>query len=276
MTEADGAMARLAAGLSSQINEFNRTIDAAARSLAAWYTRVGPRIAETLTALAVAGLEVRESIPSNLRSGPLTRIEPLGELSRQSGVAVVWVIPPAHIDALLAAPDPIAFVSAHREPILEHCDDLLDRHPADPSTAAAEVLEALQAGCWPAAQSHAANVIDSLILPEYPRRADVVVEASRSLTGEEELRAYMRQFALLPMIRAYRPWHPGDPQLEGFSRHATAHAVHQPWAVTPDNALIAAILAVSLAIERRDRTEIPRSGISARALTRTDDSRARG
>lgn len=233
--------------------------------------RVGPRIGEIVATIAVAGLEVQQSIPPNLRSGGLTRIGPLAELSRETGLAVAWVIPAELIDTVLDSAEPISSIATHRDWIIEHCDELLSRHPSDATVAASHILDALRADCWPAAQSHAANLIDSLILPSYPKRSDIVIEANRPLTEDEELRAYMRQFALLPMVRAYRPWHAGDAPLDGFSRHATAHAVHQTWAVTPDNALVAATVAVSLALEQRRRILIPTTGITAKALT----SRAR-
>jgi hypothetical protein len=54
---------------------------------------------------------------------------------------------------------------------------------------------------------------------------------------------------ILPMARGLVEFFPGSPLPEQFNRHATAHAVSDPRQVNPGNALIAAMLVVSVVCE---------------------------
>lgn len=269
MNDPETPIARFAAGVQGQLHAYDRQVNAAAQAIGQWWRATAPRIGQILITLAAAAAETVNSIPPNLREAGLTKIGPLAELSRNTGVAVAWVLPADTLEQVLVAPDPLAVVTGHRDLIIEQCYELLgSKGDEDAATnVALTIVEAIDAGCWPAAQSHAANLIDSLLLSHYANTKVAVDEANLPLSPDDQLRVFMRRVSLVPLVPAYRPWYRGDPPLDGFSRHATAHAVEQPWAITPTNALVAACLAVSLTLEHHSsRPVLPEVHLPATAI----------
>ncbi|MEU5263940.1 hypothetical protein [Amycolatopsis sp. NPDC021455] len=199
--------------------------------------------------------------------------------SLAQGVPLAWVPDPETVKLLLAAHGDEA-VSVHavlddrRELILDHCDsrlDELDRAPAvSPSVRVArEAIRALRLDLPSPAQAAATNLIDELL-----RTAFTIVYGGRhsqakTLSRVQSLseRAHsaglsflaslgiLRELAtMMPLLHAMTPWWPesGAPAPTTFSRHVTSHFITAPGQVTPTNALVAVLTAVSLLSQEHD------------------------
>lgn len=198
-------------------------------------------------------------------------------LADDEGIPVAWVPDPDTVRQLLAvpatAPDRrtqlLAILDTRSQIILDYCQQRLDgltpssadqQHLAD---AAGQAITALRDGLTVPAQSAAADLVDVLVARWFAPtgRRLRYDQATRRIT-ELGLRSTPITFTmllskvtllreattLLPVPMAFTSWWPqaGDPVPEVFSRHATTHALHSPRQVTPTNALIAIMLAVSL------------------------------
>lgn len=199
-------------------------------------------------------------------------------LSLAQGVPLAWVPDPETVKLLLAADDDAvslhAVLDERREPILDHCDrrlDELDRAPAgSPAVRVArEAVRALRLDLPSPAQSAAANLIDELL-----RTAFTIVYGGRpgqakTLSRVQSLseRAHsaglsflaslgiLRELAtMMPLLHAMTQWWPdsGAPAPTTFSRHVTSHFITAPGQVTPANALVAVLTAVSLLSQEHD------------------------
>ncbi|GAB2858758.1 hypothetical protein GCM10022221_67840 [Actinocorallia aurea] len=126
--------------------------------------------------------------------------------------------------------------------------------------AAAVAVDALDHGLHGPAQSHASNLFDRL-LRDLAKRGLLVPAQQKYVykTMQTSLAAHavgegmtFSQFrtatAVSPAVQALAEYWPdkGDPVPAVFSRHATAHDVHNPVQVNAGNALIAVMLVVSL------------------------------
>lgn len=102
------------------------------------------------------------------------------------------------------------------------------------------------------AQSHAANIVDSIVLAFHGKDGRTTTQKHAQLDFDDlPLRVIAENLALRPLLRALVTWWPawGTPPPEHFARHATAHAVGQEGVFTPLNALIAVMLATSLTVQ---------------------------
>lgn len=198
-------------------------------------------------------------------------------LAEREGIPMAWVPDPETVRQLLAipatAPDHraqlLAILDSRSETILGYCQQRLDSlapgsaHQQQLVDTAGQTITALRGGLTGPAQSAAANLIDTLVRRwcepaggryRYDRATQQIVALglrSTPITFTELLSkvTLLREATtLLPVPMAFTQWRPdaGDPVPEIFSRHATAHALHSADQVTPTNALIAVMLAVSL------------------------------
>ena len=262
----DSRIDRLTEGLASQLQDFNRGLEVIAEGVAAWYARIAPQIRLVVGHLALTGYEVQQSVPENLRGIGLRRISSLADLAARTGIAVAWAIPVEVLEQLLDCDDPASVLLGYQDEIVDHCETLLARYDSPSIIVASDVVAALSSGHWSAAQSLASNLIDSILVAEHPNRKALLTEVERPTTEDEKLRDYMAKVALLPVIRAFRPWYPGDPPLSGFSRHASAHAVYADGVATESNALVATCLAVSLTAQFEQRPPTMDTGVAAYPL----------
>lgn len=200
-------------------------------------------------------------------------------LSLAHGVPLAWVPDPETVKLLLTAHDDET-VSVHavlddrREPILDHCDSLLDELDRAPAAApsvriAREAVQALRLDLPAPAQSAAANLIDELARTAftivYGDRHSHAPTLSRVQTLSERARSaglsffaslgILRELAtVMPLLNAMTPWSPGSgaPAPASFSRQVTIHHITAPGQVTRTNALVAALTAVSLLCQEHD------------------------
>lgn len=210
--------------------------------------------------VSIKGVErLTEGFPSNLLEGPLGDIDDFAEIAQDDGIPISWVPNRTILNLLRAAEsttDRYKVLLEHRDVILDECDSLFDRRSRRWSQEALEAVHAAQAGHHGSAQSHAANLIDTIVLdvfmdpatrnPSAPRKK-AKKRAATPLDDEQSLLLYAEHVAVLPVTKALTDWYPGDPPPDHFSRHATAHAVGHLDVFNTEFSLIAVMLAASLA-----------------------------
>ena len=197
--------------------------------------------------------------PANLQN--CERLEEAARLAFDEGIPLSWVPRPGIVEELLDAHgrEQRQEVLTNRfHDILQDCSEVLAQTHGEWAHQAQSAVDALAAGFAAPAQSHAANVIDSVVLraycpPEVQRkkllpRDYAKILASRDYTGLSSDEILTDYFTCLPLDRAFVSWFPddGDPPLERFSRHVTAHAVGTARVFDTTKALIAVMLATSL------------------------------
>ena len=109
------------------------------------------------------------------------------------------------------------------------------------------------------AQSHASNLVDSIVLEALDRREDATDLAQDDFV-DLPLGFVAENLTLRPLVRAFVPWYPcsGTSPPPHFARHATSHAVGQTGVFDPLYALVGIMLATSLTVqffELGERTE---------------------
>lgn len=235
----------------SQIFQFSKTL-----------TEISPQVSRMLQAF-------HKAVPSNLTG--FTELDGLLVLTCEEGIPVAWV-PHAEILQLLVAahdtPTRRQILMDHRYDILADCMTALEdsrvslkHHNIDISAKchewirqSDEATRALKAGFSGPAQSHAANIIDSIapymidFTSEKRSRTDTVEFAKRDIDDETSVILYMHCLALRPLIPAYETWYASDgqPPPDQFARNVTAHGVGHPDVFKEHYALIAVMLATSL------------------------------
>lgn len=212
---------------------------------------------------------IGKAIPSNLKS--FEDLDDLLILTSEEGIPVAWVPRAEVLQLLVAAHD----TPTRRQILIDHRDDILDdcltaledgkasleHHTADVSAMCLELvgesdeaIRTLKAGFSRSAQSHAANIIESIApyMAYFPSqtwdRSATLELAEENIDGETSVILYMHCLALRPLIPAFESWYAssGKPPPDQFARHVTAHGVGHPEVFKEHYALIAVMLATSL------------------------------
>jgi hypothetical protein len=195
--------------------------------------------------------------PWNLHDVDISDMEAVAALAMEDGIPVAWVPRAALVRKLVATrPGDERFVLLleHADEILDDCTTILDEREVDGGYGqrCREAITAHRGGHIAAAQSHATNVVDSLILETFdrPQRRSATDFASVPWL-ETTLGETSANLALRPVAAAFVAWRvdAGEPVPAKFSRHATVHAAADPAAFTGVTALVAAMLATSLTVE---------------------------
>lgn len=231
-----------------------------------WVQEVLDDAANLISNVVQAALD---AIPPNLHG--LEDVRDVLTLTHDEGLPLVWVPRQEILQLLIEAPDADSrreILLSHRDEILEDCVTVLDDIKPllndcvstlppmclEWAKESGEAARALQSGLVGPAQSHAANVTDSIVphmswfLADKPTRGHTIKRANEDVNDVASLTLLMNHLALRPLVRAYRRWRPGtgQPPLDQFARHVTAHGVGHPDVFNEYNALIAVMLAVSL------------------------------
>ena len=201
--------------------------------------------------------------PDNLRE--VSDLNSVATVAREEGIPLSWVPCPEIVAALIDADGPEArlnTVSERRDEILDDCEARLGTITHEWAAQCVDALRALRLGLIGPAQSHAANIVDSIVLFRFGKggRAAAKGRASGEF-GEQLLRRAAEYLTLLPLARALTDWWPnGDAAPpDHFSRHATVHAVGYREVFTPHSATIAVMLATSLTTQFASREAATRS-----------------
>ena len=252
------AQQRFATVLAPQVSAFVAAQQRFATVLAPQVTALVERqrqIATALTPLATAWFETLDRLmPSNLR-GLLKRLGVVASVALDEGLPLCWIPRSGIVVALIEADDPEErrrILSQWRDDILDDCDAAVASSTHEWAAQCRAAIDALRQGHFGPAQSHASNIVDSIVLTlPSARPRDLAVERARRDFNEISFQQAAPYLTLRPLDRALTQWWPssGNPPPTHFARHPTAHAVGHPGVFDPVHSLIAVMLAVSLAVQ---------------------------
>ena len=196
---------------------------------------------------------VRGWMPDNLHETP--DLDSVAQVALDEGLPLCWVPRSEIVGALIDADDR----EERRNIVLERWDDVLDDCEAslegithEWASQCSEAIRALRFGMIGPAQSHAANIVDSIVVSRFGNggREATKARASEQL-GEQPLERAAEYLTLLALARALTVWwpHANASPPDHFSRHATAHAVGHAGVFSPHFAMTAVMLATSLTVQ---------------------------
>lgn len=202
------------------------------------------------TAKLIAALD--RWIPANLRG--VAALEVVAKVAFEEGLPLSWVPRTELVLLLIEADGPdarVGILTEHRDDILDDCENALDAVESEWAVQCRSAVAAMRGGHDRPAQSHASNIIDSIL-----RGLDEKGRQHARRGGELDLDELPLQLAaenltIRPLFRALTPWYPnsGIRPPDYFSRHTTSHAAGHPGVFTSTAALLAVMLATSLVVQ---------------------------
>ncbi len=203
--------------------------------------------------------------PDNLQEVPDLNV--VVTVALEEGLPFSWVPRPEIVAALIEVDSPEArqvIISERQDDILDDCEARLRVIAHEWSEQCSEAIRALRLELIGPAQSHAANIVDSIVLSRFGKRATATDRASEEF-GAQLLRRAAEYVTLLPLLRAFADWWPHTDAAppDHFSRHTTAHAVGYRGVFAPHSAIIAVMLATSLTVQFASR-EATTGGVARR------------
>lgn len=192
-------------------------------------------------------------IPENLRA--VEDLDQVATLALDEGLPLSWVPRTEIVEELLRAESANhrhEVLDQSRDEILHDCESALMPLTNEWATECRAVISAMRAGLDGPAQSHASNIIDSVVLALHgPNGRDRVASRVRDKIGDLPIRLAAEHLTLLPLFRAYATWYPhsGEAPPNHYARHPTAHAVGHPGIFAPRSALVSTMLATSLTVQ---------------------------
>jgi hypothetical protein len=217
------------------------------------YSALTKQLSSVLEGIDWAELQkvVERWLPSNLRSA--RDLAAVAQLSLDEGLPLVWVPRAEIVEKLTSAATPedrLRILSDHFDDILDDCEAALVDISHDWANQCRSALRALrQPGLEGPAQSHAGNIIDSIVLAILGGGGRGIAKQRAEEPFEDlPLQVAVESLVLRPLFLGFVNWYPdtGDPIPPHFARHPTAHAVGQVGVFTRQKALIAVMLATSL------------------------------
>ena len=233
-----------------------KTIGTQVAAIGSWHQDLARRIVVDFPRIDLRWIEAFDRLtPSNLRGLLMQELGIVAAVAFQEGLPLSWVPRGEIVAALIKADSP----QARRRILLEHRDDILDDCELALATSSHEwavqcrsAIATLRCGHVGPAQSHASNIVDSIVqtFASARPRALAVGKARRDF-DEIPFQQVASYLTLRPLDRAFIQWRPnsGNPLPTHFARHPTAHAVGQTGLFDPLNALVAVMLAASLTIQ---------------------------
>ena len=193
-------------------------------------------------------------LPENLRGGD--ELDEVARLALDEGLPLAWVPRGSVVHSLVKAEtreERSHILSEHFVEILDDCEAVLSAVTHDWASQCRSAIRALRHPDLEApAQSHAANILDSIVLAILGAKGRKVAARRASEPYDDlPLRVAVESLVLRPLFLGFAQCWPahGDPIPDHFDRHATAHAVGQAGVFTRDHALIAVMLATSLTVQ---------------------------
>ncbi len=214
-------------------------------------TRIGENITCKLTTIDIR--DPLAALPDNLRD--VDALDSVGTVAFDEGIPLSWV-PQTEIVVLLIEADEanarIGILTDRRDDILDDCEKSLAPFAHEWAVQCRSAIGAMRANLEEPSQSHASNIIDSIVLGLHGKngREHAKTQAQEDF-NELPLKLVAENLSLRPLFRAFTKWfpHTGIDPPDHFSRHATSHAVGHPGVFTPISALVAVMLATSLTIQ---------------------------
>ena len=190
-------------------------------------------------------------IPANLHN--VQDLDEVAAISLDEGIPLSWVPRAEIVSCLLEADSPgarLQILTERRDDILDDCEAALSNSSHEWAVQCRSAIQAIRLGLYGPAQSHASNIIDSIVLALPGARSHAVERAQHDLANEP-LRLVAENLTLRPLFRALTNWWPDSdiPPPARFARHPTSHAVGHSGVFDPLYALIAVMLATSLTVQ---------------------------
>lgn len=213
---------------------------------------------------------MKSLLPDNISPliGPSSKraiVSELAQLALDEGLPVAWIPRSEILDRLIASSTDearIRILEDHDTQIMEDCKAKLSEIDHEWAQQCLNAVDAYSHGLEEPAQSHASDIIDSVVLAIFGRKGrEHVKRAAQKKFNELDGQEVVENLVLRPLVRCYAAWYPGSEKpLPGhFSRHATAHAVGHRDVFSRDKALIAVMVATSLTMQFWDHPKAPRS-----------------
>jgi hypothetical protein len=192
----------------------------------------------------------RERIPPAVTDIDIDDLDKVGDVAELDGIPLGWVPSIELVRELIELPDTEArftLLHARRAEICEHCVDIAESRAVLWMPECAEAALVLRNGHPAAAQSLAANVIDTILRAVAAQ--GVKLRPRKPLDPDSPIIVEGERVVIKPLISAMREWRPksGVPIPVRFSRHVTAHGMGYPGSTDETKALIAVMLATSMA-----------------------------
>lgn len=224
-----------------------------------WQAEVFSRIADSV-AFKLPKINVTEWmaaldrwIPVNLRN--VEDLDTVATVALDEGLPLSWVPRRGIVLELIGAgsrDDRHAILIGRTDDILDDCAAALTALDNEWAEQCKNAIGALRAGFAAPAQSHASNIIDSVVLALHGKNGrDEAQKRAEAEFDDLPLQLAAENLTLRPLFRAFTAWWPtsGDTPPDHFARHATSHAVGHVGVFSPLSALIAVMLATSLTVQ---------------------------
>lgn len=219
------------------------------------FSRIAESITFDLPRIDITGLlaALDRWIPVNLRT--IVALDAVATIALDEGLPLSWV-PRTEIVILLveagSADERARILTDRRDDILDDCDEAVGHIEHEWAAQCRGATGAMRAGFEGPAQSHASNIIDSIVLSFHGKKGrDHAKNRAQDELDDLPLQLAAENLTLRPLFRAFATWFPGsgiDPP-DHFSRHATSHAVGHLGLFAPTSALVAVMLATSLTVQ---------------------------
>ncbi len=219
------------------------------------FARVAEGITFQLPTIDIPGLlaALDRWLPVNLRD--FVALDIVATVALDEGIPLSWVPRTEIVILLIEADGPAARVGIladRRDDILDDCEGALATIAHEWAVQFRSAIAAMRANLDGPAQSHASNIIYSIVLGLHGKngREHAKTRAQEEFDGLP-LQPAAENLSLRPLFRAFTTWFPNtgiDPP-GYFARHATSHAVGHPGVFAPVSALVAVMLATSLTVQ---------------------------
>lgn len=192
-------------------------------------------------------------LPVNLRD--VVALDVVATVALDEGIPLSWVPRTEIVMLLIDADGPsarVGILTDRRDDILDDCEKALAPIAHEWGVQCRSAIVALRANLDGPAQSHASNIIDSIVLRLHGKNGrEHAKTRAREHFDELPLQLAAENLSLRPLFRAFTTWFPNtgiDPP-GYFARHATSHAVGHAGVFAPISALVAVMLATSLTVQ---------------------------
>ena len=192
----------------------------------------------------------RERIPPALSEMDPDAFDRVGAVAELDGIPLGWVPQLELVKELISLPDAgkrFALLDARREEICDHCMSIADGREVLWMPECAEAADTLRTGHPAAAQALAATVVDTVLRSVGAH--GVLAQAAEPLDEDSPIVKEGEKIVIKPLLIAWTEWWPksGAPIPARFSRHVTVHGMGYPGSTDKTKALIAVMLATSMA-----------------------------
>lgn len=222
-------------------------------------TELFAQIARTVTfelpTIDISGLleALDRWIPINLRDG--LALDVVATIALEDGLPLSWV-PRSEIVLLLVEAGGwdarIGILTERRSDILDDCEEAIESIDHEWAVQCRSAIAAMRADLDGPAQSHASNIIDSIVLRLHGQQGrEHAKKQVQEGFDDLPLQLVAENLTLRPLFQAFTTWFPNtsiDPP-DYFARHATSHAVGHAGVFAPISALVAVMLATSLTVQ---------------------------